>query len=82
VVDDPYSRPGRAAYLAKLPVDLASKSTAEYDRAELARYQHFMAHIGEAIGQCPTCGAYRADGRAPQLHVPGADCSDQDGWAL
>jgi hypothetical protein len=79
---DPYGPTNTAEYLAGMPTDLASKAVARYDRHELARYQHYMAHVGRALGQCPTCWAYRADGQPPQLHVAGAPCADQDGRAL
>lgn len=81
-MSDPFAGPDPVRHLAALPADLAGRSVAEMNRPDLARYQHHMAMIGQAIGQCPACWAYRADGLAPDLHRPGAACCDQDGRPL
>ncbi len=39
----------------------------------MTRDQEQLASEGMAVGQCPHCGSYRADGRPPILHEP--DCS-------
>lgn len=82
MTDDPYAPADPARHLARMPTDLATTDEANYTPEQFARFQHFMAPIGGARGQCLQCYAYRADGKAPKLHVPGSPCADQDGRPL
>lgn len=38
------------------------------DLRAFTQQQARLAETGEAVGQCPSCGAYTADGQPPVLH--------------
>lgn len=45
-----------------------SRNWAEFDREQ---EQERLAKTGNAVNQCPHCGAYRLDRYPPVFHVPG-----------